>query len=67
MGGALLKGLQMGLGTRIALNTGILGVGFSNNVAASTPYPNIMDVMVNQGLIKSKAYSLWLVSKGRRI
>ena len=62
VGGALIKGQQMGLGTNIALNTGIMGVGFSNNVAALTVYPNIIDQMVSQGVITVKAYSLWLVS-----
>lgn len=61
VGGAAVKSLQMGLSFKTVINAGILGVGFSNNVASSTVYPNIMDVMFAQNLTAIKAYSLWLV------
>ncbi|KAK3939463.1 aspartic peptidase domain-containing protein [Diplogelasinospora grovesii] len=60
IGGTTIKSLQMGYATQTVRGTGILGVGFSANEAADTKYPNIIDQFVSQGLISSKAYSLWL-------
>lgn len=37
-----------------------MGVGFNTSEAADTIYPNIIDLMVEQGLINTRAYSLWL-------
>ncbi|KAJ5660881.1 uncharacterized protein N7484_000253 [Penicillium longicatenatum] len=43
---------------------GIMGIGFDTNEAmtdfGSKPYRNIIDSMADQGLINSRAYSLWL-------
>lgn len=55
-----IKSLQMGYATKVVRGTGILGIGFSNHVAAATPYPNIMDELVKQNIIPTKAYSLYL-------
>lgn len=53
-------------------NQGLIGVSFpldeaycstyeqQNDTAGCTPYPNIVDSLVNQGFINSQAYSLWL-------
>jgi hypothetical protein len=64
IGGAAVKSLQMGIVIYITngTNTGILGLGFSENVAAQTPYPDLMDQLVKQNVIGKKAYSLYLVS-----
>lgn len=44
--------------------TGIMGVGFATNEAivaeGGTAYKSIIDKMVSEGVIASKAYSLWL-------
>lgn len=60
VGGSVIKGLQMGLAEKSSINSGLLGIGFSSNVVADEPYPNIMDELLNQGLIKTRAYSLYL-------
>lgn len=56
-----IKNLEMGLADQTARGTGILGVGFDADESAEVIYPNIMDQMVNQGLISTKAFSLYLV------
>ena len=58
--GVTVKSLQMGYGTAISRGTGIIGVGFPGNEAASTQYPNIIDLLVSQGDISTRAYSLYL-------
>ncbi|KAK3298497.1 aspartic peptidase domain-containing protein [Chaetomium fimeti] len=60
IGGATIKSLQMAYVNKAVRGTGILGLGFSISERASIKYPNIMDEMSNQGLIQSKAYSLYL-------
>jgi len=60
IGGATIKGLQMGLVTDTVRGTGILGVGFSSAESTDEIYPNLIDQFLDQGLITSKAYSLWL-------
>jgi hypothetical protein len=44
--------------------TGIFGIGFDLDESitedGSSPYPNIIDMMVQQGLTSTRAYSLWL-------
>ncbi|KAI8956507.1 aspartic peptidase domain-containing protein [Daldinia sp. FL1419] len=60
IGGADIKKLQMGLAENSTINSGLLGIGFSANVAALTPYPNIMNLFEDQDLISIQAYSLYL-------
>lgn len=60
IGGTTVKSLQMAYVTQAVRGTGILGLGFSTSERAATKYPNIIDEMARQGLIKSKAYSLYL-------
>ncbi|KAK4031643.1 aspartic peptidase domain-containing protein [Parachaetomium inaequale] len=60
IGGITVKSLQMAYVTKAVRGTGILGLGFSISERASTKYPNIIDEMSDQGLISSKAYSLYL-------
>jgi hypothetical protein len=50
----------MGLANETASGTGVLGIGFTANEAAETPYPNLVDQMVAQDFIPTKAYSLYL-------
>jgi len=48
---------------------GIMGIGFDTNEAITDfggkPYRNIIDSMADQGLINSRAYSLWLNDLGK--
>ncbi|KAH7417932.1 aspartic peptidase domain-containing protein [Cadophora sp. MPI-SDFR-AT-0126] len=58
--------LQMGLASNITdtVSTieGIMGIGYSGQVATSQLYPNFMDQMVSNGLTNTRLYSLWLNS-----
>ncbi|TPX19084.1 uncharacterized protein E0L32_011245 [Thyridium curvatum] len=65
--GAKLNNLTMGLGRKTDIPYGLIGVGYALNEAivagtrsASSAYPNLPVEMVNEGLIKTNAYSLWL-------
>lgn len=60
-----IKNLTLALATAAKnVPTGIMGISFdldeSYTENGNKPYPNIIDVMVNQGLISSKSYSLYL-------
>lgn len=59
--GMTIQNVQMGLATQVVIGTGILGVSFEGNEAASTKYPNLINEMVLQGLINTQAFSLYLV------
>jgi hypothetical protein len=61
IGGTSIDALQVGLASSSTINSGLLGIGFNTNVAALKPYRNIIDLFVDQGLIDSQAYSLYLV------
>lgn len=54
----------MGLAHTTSTNPGIMGVGFRDNEASAGrsnfEFPNLVDTMVNQSVINSQAYSLWL-------
>lgn len=68
IGGASIKTLEMGLAYNVTLDSGLMGIGYDANEASTDPeaetvpfeYPSIIDSMVSQGLIPSKAYSLYL-------
>ncbi|KAJ0123276.1 acid protease [Diaporthe amygdali] len=60
IGDTVIEALQMGLANETASGTGVLGIGFTANEAAEVAYPNLVDEMVEQGLIPTKAYSLYL-------
>lgn len=65
IGGETLSGLQFGIGYKSTSVDGILGIGYAAdeaqvNVANLEPYANLPQALVNAGLIKSNAYSLWL-------
>lgn len=53
---------QLGLALTSVRPTGIMGLGFSSNVAASRTYATIIENMVDQGFIDTAAFSLYLVS-----
>ncbi|KAH8754159.1 aspartic peptidase domain-containing protein [Diaporthe sp. PMI_573] len=60
IGETVIETLQMGLANRTASGIGVLGIGFTANEAAETLYPNLVDQMVAQDFIPTKAYSLYL-------
>lgn len=61
-----MQNLIMGLAHKTTTGNGLIGIGYDVNEAlvqsgaSTTPYPSIMDTMLNQSLIQVKAYSLWL-------
>lgn len=72
IGGTTIKNLTMGVATKaVSTNTGIMGIGFDLNEAlvgqevaqgdsSPQPYPNLIDEMLQQGLIGVRGYSLYL-------
>ncbi|KAJ4297302.1 hypothetical protein N0V88_004220 [Collariella sp. IMI 366227] len=67
IGGATVKNMTMGLGRKTDINYGLVGVGYAVNEAIvgntqslSSVYPNLPVQMVDEGLINTVAYSLWL-------
>lgn len=60
IGDTVIDSLQMGLANQTASGTGVLGIGFTANEAAEVAYPNLVDQMVAQNFIPTKAYSLYL-------
>lgn len=69
LGGTTIRNLTMAVATNAAyLQTGIMGIGFDTDESivsiGGNPYPNIIDVMVQQKIINTRAYSLWLDDLG---
>ncbi|KAK8851668.1 aspartic peptidase domain-containing protein [Apiospora arundinis] len=61
IGGAAIKNLEMGHAhTVIKVNSGILGLGLRAGETPNGNYPNVMDLFYDQGLIGTKAFSLYL-------
>jgi len=67
IGGATLRNMTMGLGIETDISYGLVGVGYAVNEAIvgttkslSSVYPNLPVNMVDEGLINTVAYSLWL-------
>ncbi|KAE9366916.1 acid protease [Stipitochalara longipes BDJ] len=66
IGGATLKNLEMGIAYTSTVPMGIMGIGYdfteasNDGTTAAFIYPSIIDTMVTQGLINTRAYSLYL-------
>ncbi|KAK2791850.1 hypothetical protein FQN51_001996 [Onygenales sp. PD_10] len=65
IGGATLKDFQFGIGQQSTSKEGVLGIGYVLNEVqvgrnGKKPYPNLPQALVDAGLIRSNAYSLWL-------
>lgn len=65
IGGQSIKNLTMGVAQQASsVPTGIMGIGYDTNEAivsqGGDQYPNLVDVMVSQGLIQTRSYSLYL-------
>jgi hypothetical protein len=55
----------MGLAFNTSLDLGIMGISFDSGEAGGTvTYPNLVDTMVNESIIATQAYSLWLDDRG---
>lgn len=68
IGDVSFSGLQFGVATSLKSDTGpatnILGLGYSYNEVAGTLYPNILDVLVDAGVIQTRLFSLFLGADG---
>lgn len=71
IGGASLTNMTMGLGLRTDIPNGLVGIGYAVNEAIvgttqslKSVYPNLPVNMVDEGLINTIAYSLWLNDLG---
>ena len=69
MGGATIQNQQFGVGYNSSSSEGVMGIGYPNLEAivqspdapnGAQSYANVPQAMVQQGLINSQAYSLWL-------
>jgi hypothetical protein len=60
LGDIKIENQQLGLATSSVRGTGLMGLGYKANVAASTEYPTILDNMVSQGVISTHAFSMYL-------
>lgn len=60
IGKSSIKQQQMGLAIETSVGSGIMGLGYATNEAAQQEYASIIDQMVSQGVINTKAYSLYL-------
>ena len=65
IGGKTLKALQFGIGYESNSPEGILGIGYTADEgqvsrANQKSYSNLPQALVDEGLIQSNAYSLWL-------
>ncbi|TGZ81081.1 acid protease [Ascodesmis nigricans] len=63
--GTSVKGLQFGIGLESTSSEGIMGIGMAANEVqvqrlGKAPYKTLVELMVEQGIIKTKAYSLYL-------
>jgi hypothetical protein len=64
-GGQTIENLQFGIGYESTSSEGILGIGYVTNEvqvnrADLDPYPNLPQLLANNKIINSNAYSLWL-------
>ena len=71
IGGMTVKNLTMAVATEADyVPTGIMGIGFDTEESIArasnegTVYPNLIDELVNQNLITTHSYSLWLDDLG---
>ena len=59
--GEKVQNQQLGLALTTVRPSGIMGLGLDTGEAAVKIYPTILDNMVSQGLINTRAFSLYLV------
>ncbi|KAK9383495.1 aspartic peptidase domain-containing protein [Kockiozyma suomiensis] len=62
LGNAQVPNVTFGLAENSTSSLGVFGIGFAVNEASDKLYSNVPDLLVSEGIIQSKAYSLWLNS-----
>lgn len=74
IGGSTVTNMTMGLGESTDINFGLVGIGYKTDEAIvsteeklSAAYNNLPIVMVQEGVTKTVAYSLWLNDLGTYI
>lgn len=69
LGDLLIENVQFGVATEVDSTTGyavsLMGLGYSANEAATTPYPNMPEVLTQAGAINSRLYSVFLNELGK--
>ena len=70
VGDITIKDMTLAVATEVQdATTGVMGIGFDSGESivgnGGRPYKNLVDMMVEQGLINSRSYSLWLNDIGR--
>lgn len=70
IGDIKIKDMTLAVATEVQdASTGVLGIGFASGESivsdGGTPYKNLVEMMVQQGLINSRTYSLWLNDVGK--
>jgi hypothetical protein len=70
MSGATLNNFEMGLATQTSIPYGLIGIAYADAEANvftgnGSQYPNLVDALVNSGIIPTQAYSLWLDDLGK--
>lgn len=58
--GPTLKNFTMALANDTDMGRGIFGIAYNVTEAGYSLYPNLVDAMVDSGLINTQAYSLYL-------
>lgn len=66
----MVKNMTIAVATEVKdATTGVMGIGFDSDESivgnGGRPYKNLVDMMVEQGLINSRSYSLWLNDVGK--
>lgn len=64
IGATVIPNVPFGFALLSNLDTNILGLGFKDNEARGTKYPNLPQVIKDDKLTKINAYSVWLHKKG---
>ncbi|KAJ5377433.1 uncharacterized protein N7496_004842 [Penicillium cataractarum] len=69
IGDITVKGMTLAVATEVQdATTGVMGIGFDSGESivgsGGKPYKNLVGMMVEQGLINSRTYSLWLNDVG---
>lgn len=68
IGDVALKNTQFGVATEVNSTTGfavsLMGLGYSANEAATSPYPNMPEILQQSGAINSRLYSVFLNELG---
>ncbi|KAF3922336.1 Candidapepsin-4 [Arthrobotrys entomopaga] len=60
IGNITVKDLRIGVGYNTDIGAGILGIGFEGNSVSEDTSSSLLDMLVENKYINSRAYSLWL-------